>query len=470
MGNLTKDPELRYTPAGMAVANLRLAVNRKYRTKDQELKEEVCFITAVVWSKQAETCNQYLHKGSSLFDDQGRLRNIHFFTQIQSQNYSYFSFQKNNMLYGIGYDYIDYRKYMHSKVAYLLFTMICVSFLYLLIFPVLFYVGLIIPLNNLMAGVQKVDNGNLEVAIPIQFMDEIGFISGLFNKMVISIKDKNKILDEYAYNLEEKVIERTKELEKERHLLSEKNKIIENDLILAKKIQMGLIPKCSPVSFISSLYKPMEQVGGDFYDFIQLRDANKIGIFICDVSGHGVHAAFITSMIKTTILQSGERKENPAELLSYINDFLQKQTAGNFITAFYCIFNRENNLLTYSSAGHPQPFIITKTNIEQLPNVNSPALAIFNNDFLSQRNKVYHNFEKILPANSKLLMYTDGFTEARPVGKNIFFEDTKMMYVFYENRHTSSKIFISKLYERLIFFRGEESFEDDICIICLEVV
>ncbi len=73
MGNLTKDPELRYTPSGTAVANLRLAVNRKYRTKDQELKEEVCFITAVVWSKQAETCNQYLHKGSSVFVE-GRLQ------------------------------------------------------------------------------------------------------------------------------------------------------------------------------------------------------------------------------------------------------------------------------------------------------------------------------------------------------------------------------------------------------------
>jgi len=73
MGNLTKDPELRYTPQGTAVANLRLAVNRKYRTKDQELKEEVCFITAVVWSKQAETCNQYLHKGSSVFIE-GRLQ------------------------------------------------------------------------------------------------------------------------------------------------------------------------------------------------------------------------------------------------------------------------------------------------------------------------------------------------------------------------------------------------------------
>ena len=73
MGNLTKDPELRYTPQGTAVVNLRLAVNRRFRNKNQELKEEVCFITAVVWNKQAETCNQYLHKGSGIFVE-GRLQ------------------------------------------------------------------------------------------------------------------------------------------------------------------------------------------------------------------------------------------------------------------------------------------------------------------------------------------------------------------------------------------------------------
>lgn len=67
MGNLTKDPELRYTPQGIAVVNLRIAVNRKYRNKNQELKEETCFITVVVWNKQAETCNQYLRKGSAVF-------------------------------------------------------------------------------------------------------------------------------------------------------------------------------------------------------------------------------------------------------------------------------------------------------------------------------------------------------------------------------------------------------------------
>jgi single-strand DNA-binding protein len=72
IGNLTRDPEIRYTPSGAAVANLGLAVSRKFRDKNQELREEVCFLTVVVWSKMAESCNQYLKKGSPLFVE-GRL-------------------------------------------------------------------------------------------------------------------------------------------------------------------------------------------------------------------------------------------------------------------------------------------------------------------------------------------------------------------------------------------------------------
>ena len=73
IGNLTKDPELRYTPQGIAVANLRLAVNRRYKDKTGEQKDEVCYITCVVWDKQAETCNQYLRKGVPVFVE-GRLQ------------------------------------------------------------------------------------------------------------------------------------------------------------------------------------------------------------------------------------------------------------------------------------------------------------------------------------------------------------------------------------------------------------
>ena len=73
MGNLTKDPELRYTPQGTAVVNLRMAVNRRWKDKTGESKEEVCFITVVAWDKQAEVCNQYLRKGAPVFVE-GRLQ------------------------------------------------------------------------------------------------------------------------------------------------------------------------------------------------------------------------------------------------------------------------------------------------------------------------------------------------------------------------------------------------------------
>lgn len=87
IGNLTRDPELRYTPSGMAVVNLRLAANHRFKDRSGELKQDTCFINIVVWDKQAETCNQYLQKGRSVLiegrlqsrswkDSEGRNRNV----------------------------------------------------------------------------------------------------------------------------------------------------------------------------------------------------------------------------------------------------------------------------------------------------------------------------------------------------------------------------------------------------------
>ncbi len=72
IGNLTRDPELRYIPSGTAVANFSLAINRSYTSQSGEKKEEVCFVRVIVWGRQAETCGQYLNKGSLVFVE-GRL-------------------------------------------------------------------------------------------------------------------------------------------------------------------------------------------------------------------------------------------------------------------------------------------------------------------------------------------------------------------------------------------------------------
>ena len=73
MGNLTADPELRYAPSGAAVCDLRLAVNRRYKTGSGEPKEDVCYIDIVVWNKQAENCARYLSKGAPILVE-GRLQ------------------------------------------------------------------------------------------------------------------------------------------------------------------------------------------------------------------------------------------------------------------------------------------------------------------------------------------------------------------------------------------------------------
>ena len=80
MGNLTRNPELRYTPSGSAVADLGMAVNESFKNKSGETVEQTCFVDVVVWGRQAETASEYLQKGSPVFVE-GRLQ----FDQWESQ-------------------------------------------------------------------------------------------------------------------------------------------------------------------------------------------------------------------------------------------------------------------------------------------------------------------------------------------------------------------------------------------------
>jgi len=73
MGNLTRDPEIRYTPSGTAVGDLRMATNRRYRTADGQERDETCYVGVTVWGRQAETCGEYLKKGAPALVE-GRLK------------------------------------------------------------------------------------------------------------------------------------------------------------------------------------------------------------------------------------------------------------------------------------------------------------------------------------------------------------------------------------------------------------
>ncbi len=272
-----------------------------------------------------------------------------------------------------------------------------------------------------------------------------------------------------AHSLYASLLNKSSELEVERNKLKARNATIESELAMARSIQDRIIPAKVPADYIHVMYKPMDQVGGDFFDFIYFGGTERTGIFLSDVSGHGVPAAFITSMIKTLLLQAGTRVYDPAELLRYMNDVLVDQTAGNFVTAFYGIVDPDSKSIVYSNAGHPHPYVITPDSIMQLSGGKCIPMAIVQSDNLHMTDIHFNNSEDKLPEGGKLLLYTDGLTEANhPGDRTAFFENGPLQQAFHDLSRDPGEGFLCGLYSRLVEFRGQDNFEDDICLICVE--
>ncbi len=298
------------------------------------------------------------------------------------------------------------------------------------------------------------------------------FFFFIFQSIYMSHKNSRNIIQIENFNeqLENKIKKRTAQLEKQKEMLMHKNCIIENDLSLAKKMQLNILPSTPPDSRFSFEYIPMQQVGGDYFDFLKFRSANKTGIFIADVSGHGVSAAMITSMLKSTILQSDSKRQDPAELMKYINSILMNQTATYFISAFYGIVNFDDNEITYCSAGHNMPILISKNEIIELKGIKGIPLAIMNNEELDSMKKTYTNNTFNLKNVKKILLYTDGLTEATSKNDiNIQFENIMINQIIPKILKERKNKFTEQLHQELIKFHGSEEFEDDICMIAVDL-
>jgi HAMP domain-containing protein/tetratricopeptide (TPR) repeat protein len=129
------------------------------------------------------------------------------------QRYTCFDFTMGDLKYEVGFSYDEYRAHTHKNTVKLIYIIFFTSLLIIIIFPRFFLSSLVKPLNNLLDGVTKVNEGNLDIQVPIKVQDEIGYLAGSFNSMVESIKQARKELEDYAENLEEKVKERTKEVQ-----------------------------------------------------------------------------------------------------------------------------------------------------------------------------------------------------------------------------------------------------------------
>ncbi|MFC1671459.1 PP2C family protein-serine/threonine phosphatase, partial [Spirochaetota bacterium] len=180
----------------------------------------------------------------------------------------------------------------------------------------------------------------------------------------------------------------------------------------------------------------------------------------------------IASMLKSLVLQSGGLRDEPADLLTFLNSFLFDQTGVHYITAFYGIYNLKDNSLKYCNAGHCSPYVITGNGIYQLEHNRALPLAIMNNDLLEKSNKQYSNIEIVMEKNSKLLIYTDGLTEATKLDdadREDYFEYTLFPEICRRAFQYPCHRFLDEIFRGLINFRGSHKFEDDICMICIDV-
>jgi serine phosphatase RsbU (regulator of sigma subunit) len=196
------------------------------------------------------------------------------------------------------------------------------------------------------------------------------------------------------------------------------------------------------------------KVGGDFFDIFEL-EHNKVGIMIGDVSGKGLRAATITSLVKNTIRAYAYEEESPAAILARTNNAVKKSTPPSyFVTLFFGIFDLKTGGIVYCSAGHP-PALLKKRDGVELLSKNSPILGAF----LDM--KYLEGISTVGPGDV-LVLYTDGITEARH-GREFFGEDR--LVAFLNNlKKISVKDTVQAIYDEVIRFTGGELFDDAVLL------
>jgi sigma-B regulation protein RsbU (phosphoserine phosphatase) len=191
---------------------------------------------------------------------------------------------------------------------------------------------------------------------------------------------------------------------------------IQKELELARRIQLSLLPAAFPDSktfHIAARYVPMTSVAGDLYDFL-VADANQVGLMIADVSGHGVPAALIASMVKMAATSQRPNAAHPGQLLSGMNQALCGSTQGQYVTAAYVHLDAKSGELRYASAGHPSMLLLRNGSVTEI---------VENGLLLAAVDPVIYTDRTVpIEAGDRLLLYTDGILEARSASGEMYGE------------------------------------------------
>src|SRR5215210_497977 len=238
---------------------------------------------------------------------------------------------------------------------------------------------------------------------------------------------------------------------------------IEQELRIARLIQQTLLPRKLPELsgyHLAAYYQPAREVGGDFYDFLEL-DEDHLGLVGGDVTDKGVPAAIVMATTRTMLRASAQRLIPPAEVLKRANDALVADIPPNmFITCLYAILDTESGRLVYANAGHDLPYLRHYgSDVEELRATGMPLGLMPEME--------YEEKEITLERGDSVLFYSDGLVEAHDPHHEMF-GFPRLQGLVGTHRLGDSSL-IDFLLSELAHFTGEDwEQEDDITLVTLQ--
>jgi serine phosphatase RsbU (regulator of sigma subunit) len=234
---------------------------------------------------------------------------------------------------------------------------------------------------------------------------------------------------------------------------------INNELEMAREIQLSILPRETPKIRgleIVARYLPMSSVAGDFYDFIVV-DEKHVGILIADVSGHGLPAALIASMLQVALAAQSSRASDPGQVLAGLNQSLCGKFKQHFVTAAYVFVDLEKKSMSYAGAGHP-PLLLWRTSTGNASEVaeNGLLLGLF-------PEQSYSVIEVPVEPGDKVVLYTDGILETKSPSEQEYGVD--LLKGFLESNHNlRGDLFADSLLDELSNWsehpKGQEQGDD----------
>jgi len=240
---------------------------------------------------------------------------------------------------------------------------------------------------------------------------------------------------------------------------------IEQELQVARRIQQELLPETTPELDgwrIAAYYGPAREVGGDFYDFLELEDG-RLGLVVGDVTGKGMPAALVMAAARSMLRAVAQASDSPSEVLARVNDALCPDIPpGMFVTCFYGILHPESGRLVYANAGHDLPSRRQAGRSQSAEELRATGMPLG-----LMPGMEYEEKEIVLGKGESILFYSDGLVEAHdPKGEMFGFP--RLQGLVGAHRSGGSSL-IGFLLSELTRFTGEGwEQEDDITLVTLE--